>query len=244
MERGDGAYALEFVDVSAGIDQTFAEKCLRWAVAEQEKPFWSNKTDVLPRDRRIILAILPGKTRSGRVHWGKGGAVGLIRLDSEGPCVYTAERVGRKGQRFRCYKFRTMIRNADRTREELRRQNQRQGPCFKLCNDPRVTRVGRFLRRYSLDELPQLWNVIRGDMSLVGPRPHPLDDCARYDLGHLRRLDATPGMTGLWQITARQAASFETNLQLDLQYIEHWSLGLDLKILAKTLFVVLRGTGT
>jgi len=168
----------------------------------------------------------------------------LIRLDSDGPSIYAAERVGRKGRKFRCYKFRTMVRNADREREQLRSRNEREGPCFKLCNDPRVTRIGRFLRRYSLDELPQLWNVIRGEMSLVGPRPHPVDDCARYDLPHLRRLDATQGMTGLWQISAREAASFDTNLQLDLDYIEHWSLGLDLTILAKTLAVVVRGTGT
>jgi len=168
----------------------------------------------------------------------------IIRLDSGGPSVYAAERVGRKGQRFRCYKFRTMVRNADREREQLRRLNERQGPCFKLCNDPRITRVGRILRRYSLDELPQLWNVMRGDMSLVGPRPHPIDDCARYDLPHLRRLDATPGMTGLWQVSARQETSFDRNLQLDLEYIERWSLGLDFKILAKTFAVVVRGTGT
>ena len=168
----------------------------------------------------------------------------LIRLDSEGPSVYAAERVGRKGQRFRCFKLRTMVRNADREREQLRRLNERQGPCFKLCNDPRITRVGRILRRYSLDELPQLWNVMRGEMSLVGPRPHPIDDCARYDLPHLRRLDATPGMTGLWQISARQETSFDRNLELDLEYIERWSLGLDFKILAKTFAVVIRGTGT
>ena len=168
----------------------------------------------------------------------------LIRLDSKGPALYAAERVGRKGRRFRCYKFRTMVRNADGARENLRAQNEREGPCFKLCNDPRITAIGRFLRRYSLDELPQLWNVVRGEMSLVGPRPHPVDDCARYNLTHLRRLDATPGMTGLWQVSARQAASFETNLQLDLEYIEHWNLRLDFKILLKTLAVVVRGTGT
>jgi exopolysaccharide biosynthesis polyprenyl glycosylphosphotransferase len=168
----------------------------------------------------------------------------LIRIDSDGPSLYSAERVGRKGRKFICYKFRTMVRNANGAREDLRAQNEREGPCFKLDNDPRVTRIGRFLRRYSLDELPQLWNVIRGEMTLVGPRPHPVDDCSRYDLPHLRRLDATPGMTGLWQVSARQASSFETNLRLDLEYIEHWNLWLDFKILAKTLSVVVRGTGT
>jgi exopolysaccharide biosynthesis polyprenyl glycosylphosphotransferase len=167
----------------------------------------------------------------------------LIRLDSLGPALYAAPRAGRKGRRFRCFKFRTMVRDADLGREELRARNEREGPCFKLREDPRITRLGRWLRRYSLDELPQLWNVVRGDMSLVGPRPHPLDDCARYDLDHLRRLDVTPGMTGLWQVSARQSSSFRTNFQLDLEYIENWSLGLDLRILWATLAVVVRGTG-
>ena len=167
----------------------------------------------------------------------------LIRLDSPGPALYTALRAGRKGRRFPCFKFRTMTRDADLSREELRTRNEREGPCFKLEDDPRITRLGRWLRRYSLDELPQLWNVVRGEMSLVGPRPHPLDDCARYDLEHLRRLDVTPGMTGLWQVSARQAASFQANMRLDLEYIEKWSLGLDLRILWATLAVVLNGTG-
>ena len=103
--------------------------------------------------------------------------------------------------------------------------NERQGPCFKIAADPRITRVGQFLRRYSLDELPQLWNVLRGEMSMVGPRPHPLDDFEHYRLEHLRRLDVTPGITGLWQITARRDPSFQRNMALDLEYIEHWSSG-------------------
>jgi exopolysaccharide biosynthesis polyprenyl glycosylphosphotransferase len=167
----------------------------------------------------------------------------LIRLDSPGPVLYGAPRVGRKGRRFRCYKFRTMTANANDLKEKLRGQNQRQGPCFKIVNDPRITRVGRWLRRYSLDELPQLWNVLRGEMSLVGPRPHPLDDFARYELEHLRRLDVTPGITGLWQVMARQNVSFQTNLALDLEYIERWSLWMDLRILLKTFAVVVQGTG-
>jgi exopolysaccharide biosynthesis polyprenyl glycosylphosphotransferase len=167
----------------------------------------------------------------------------LIRLDSPGPVTYTATRVGRKGKRFSCYKFRTMVSNANGIKDALRFQNQRVGPCFKIAEDPRITRAGRWLRRYSLDELPQLWNVLKGDMSLVGPRPHPLDDFARYQLEHLRRLDVTPGITGLWQVTARDCPSFHTNMALDLEYIERWSLGLDLRILLKTLSVVLHGTG-
>ena len=166
-----------------------------------------------------------------------------IRLDSPGPALYAAPRAGRKGRSFRCFKFRTMAHDADLFREELRARNECDGPCFKLHEDPRVTRLGRWLRRYSVDELPQLWNVVRGDMSLVGPRPHPLDDCARYDLEHLRRLDVTPGMTGLWQVSARQSSSFRANFELDLKYIENWSLRLDMRILWATMAVVLRGTG-
>jgi exopolysaccharide biosynthesis polyprenyl glycosylphosphotransferase len=167
----------------------------------------------------------------------------LVKLDSPGPILYGAPRIGRKGVRFRCFKFRTMVPQADALKDDLRASNQRQGPFFKIVDDPRITRVGRLLRRYSLDELPQLWNVFLGDMSLVGPRPHPLDDCAHYDLDHLRRLDVTPGITGLWQVTARRDPSFDRNMALDLEYIEKWSLTLDLRILLRTASVVFRGTG-
>ena len=167
----------------------------------------------------------------------------VIRLDSVGPVLYRAPRVGKKGQRFLCYKFRTMVANADSLKEQLRARNERQGPFFKIADDPRVTRVGRVLRRYSLDELPQLWNVLRGEMSLVGPRPHPLDDFERYAPEDSLRLAVTPGVTGLWQVTARRDPSFQRNVQLDLQYIEHWSLAMDLQILCRTVPAVLRGTG-
>jgi len=167
----------------------------------------------------------------------------LIKFDSVGAVFYTAPRVGRKGRRFHCYKFRTMVSGANDLKERLRSDNEREGPFFKIVGDPRITRAGRFLRRYSLDELPQLWNVLLGDMSLVGPRPHPVDDCEHYDLDDLRRLDVTPGITGLWQVTARRDPSFERNMALDLEYIEKWSLGMDLRILLKTVAVVLQGTG-
>jgi exopolysaccharide biosynthesis polyprenyl glycosylphosphotransferase len=166
-----------------------------------------------------------------------------IKLSSPGPALYQARRVGHKGRRFICHKFRTMVSDADQMKESLRGWNEREGPCFKIAADPRITRVGHFLRRYSLDELPQLWNVLRGEMSLVGPRPHPVDDFERYRLDHLQRLDVVPGITGLWQVTARRDPSFHRNLTLDLQYIEHWNLWLDLVILWKTVFVVLRGGG-
>ncbi|MGA7909757.1 MAG: exopolysaccharide biosynthesis polyprenyl glycosylphosphotransferase [Candidatus Sulfotelmatobacter sp.] len=167
----------------------------------------------------------------------------LIKLDSAGPVLYSAPRAGRKGRPFRCHKFRTMVKDADDLKERLRERNQRTGAFFKITDDPRITRAGRFLRRYSLDELPQLWNVLIGDMSLVGPRPHPLDDFSAYAIEHLPRLDVTPGITGLWQVTARRDPSFQTGVDLDLEYIRRWSLGMDLQILLKTAAAVFRGSG-
>lgn len=166
-----------------------------------------------------------------------------IRMDSPGPVIYSAPRMGRKGTSFRCHKLRTMQVDADSVKEKLRKRNERDGPFFKMENDPRITRAGRWLRKFSIDELPQLANVLFGDMSLVGPRPHPLDDCRRYTIEHLRRLDVKPGMTGLWQVTARSDPSFETNMKLDLQYIENWSLGLDAKILLRTLPALIKAEG-
>ncbi len=167
----------------------------------------------------------------------------LIKRDSPGPVLYPALRTGKKGRHFVCYKFRTMVTNADEVKEQLRAQNQRKGPFFKITNDPRITPAGALLRKYSLDELPQLWNVLKGEMSLVGPRPHPLDDVEHYDLEHMRRLDVTPGLTGLWQVTARRDASFENAMVLDLEYIESWNLWLDIKLLLKTVLVVVKGLG-
>src|SRR5437588_3990033 len=166
-----------------------------------------------------------------------------VKVGSPGPILYKAWRVGRKGRKFRCYKFRTMVVDADARKNGLMHMNQRNGATFKIFDDPRITRLGRFLRKYSIDELPQLFNVFKGDMSIVGPRPHPEDDFKRYDLEHFRRLDVTPGLTGLWQVTARHDPSFEKNVSLDLEYIENWNVFLDLKILLMTVPVVFRGSG-
>ena len=167
----------------------------------------------------------------------------LIKLDSPGPIFYCAYRAGRKGRLFRCCKFRTMVPNADDLKACLRHQNERHGPFFKIARDPRITRLGGYLRRYSLDELPQLWNVLKGEMSLVGPRPHPADDVAGYKAEHHARLTVTPGITGLWQVTARRDPSFRRGLELDLEYIRNWSLGLDFRILLRTLLEVVSGSG-
>jgi lipopolysaccharide/colanic/teichoic acid biosynthesis glycosyltransferase len=136
-----------------------------------------------------------------------------------------------------------MVRNADQLKDHLRQSNQRSGPIFKIAGDPRITRLGRFLRRYSLDELPQVWNVLKGDMSLVGPRPHPLDDVAGYEIEHLARLDVTPGITGLWQVSARRDPSFQRSMELDREYIRTWNLRLDMRILLRTFLAVARGSG-
>jgi len=172
-----------------------------------------------------------------------GLIAGLIKRDSPGPIIYSAPRIGRKGKPFRCYKFRTMVTNADDLKLGLRQQNERSGAFFKIADDPRITRVGRWLRRYSLDEFPQLCNVLRGEMSLVGPRPHPPDDFATYGVEHLARLDVTPGITGLWQVTARRNPSFEIGMELDREYIEGWNLTMDLRILLRTVVAVFRGSG-
>ncbi|MGI9533710.1 MAG: sugar transferase [Thermodesulfobacteriota bacterium] len=168
----------------------------------------------------------------------------VIKIDSpKGPIVYKSKRVGKKGKIFNCFKFRTMIPNANDLKDKLRSVNEKSGPFFKLKDDPRVTKVGKFLRKYSLDELPQMFNVIKGDMSLVGPRPHPTDDFALYNLEHYRRLDVKPGITSLWAVEARNDPSFERNMELDLYYIENWDIWLDIKVVLKTIPAVFKGSG-
>ena len=167
-----------------------------------------------------------------------------IRMDSEGGIFYKSQRIGRKGRAFPCYKFRTMVHNAEVLKAELQHMNERDGVLFKIANDPRITRVGRFLRKYSLDELPQFYNVLKGDMSMVGPRPPMAAEVEQYDLAHLRRLDVLPGMTGLWQVEARQDPSFDSYISLDTAYVENWNLMMDMRILARTVGVVLSGTGS
>ena len=167
-----------------------------------------------------------------------------VKIDSPGPILYASERIGKKARVFRCFKFRTMVRDADRRRAEIMHMNERQGILFKISDDPRITRVGRILRKYSLDELPQFLNVLRGDMSVVGPRPPIASEVRQYNLSHLRRLDVTPGITGLWQVQARQDPSFDSYISLDVAYIENWSVWLDIKIILRTVGVVFAGTGS
>ena len=167
----------------------------------------------------------------------------LIKLDSRGPVIYRQQRVGRNGKLFNMYKFRSMRPDADRLLEKLWNQNEADGIAFKIHDDPRVTRLGRFLRKYSIDELPQLFNVLKGDMSLVGPRPPLPIEVEHYGAWEWRRLEVTPGITGLWQVSGRSDLSFSQWVNLDIYYIENWSLILDLKILLKTIPAVIRGEG-
>jgi lipopolysaccharide/colanic/teichoic acid biosynthesis glycosyltransferase len=164
-------------------------------------------------------------------------------MDSEGPVLYVSERIGKNGKRFRFLKFRTMVREADTLRGALLHLNERRGNLFKMSNDPRVTRLGKLLRRYSLDELPQFFSVLSGHMSVVGPRPCLTSEYARYTKEQRRRVEVVPGITGLWQVEARTSPSVEAYFKLDLYYVEHWNFWLDIKILLKTIAVVFSGNG-
>jgi exopolysaccharide biosynthesis polyprenyl glycosylphosphotransferase len=168
----------------------------------------------------------------------------LIKLDSEGPVLFRQERIGLNKRRFRIFKFRTMVVNAEKLMVELEAMNEVTGPVFKIKNDPRRTRVGGFLRRTSIDELPQLLNVVMGDMSLVGPRPLPVRDYEGFSVDwQRRRFSIRPGITCLWQVHGRSEISFDKWMELDLQYMDEWSFWLDLKILARTVPAVLKGSG-
>ena len=166
-----------------------------------------------------------------------------IKLDSRGPILFIQKRIGKDGAEFPFYKFRSMVADAEALRKALEARNERTGPVFKMKNDPRITRVGRWLRRTSLDELPQLLNVFKGDMSLVGPRPALPREVAQYTSRQRLRLSVMPGLTGLWQVSGRASLPFEHSIELDLHYIEHQSLGLYLRILLMTVPAVLTGKG-
>jgi exopolysaccharide biosynthesis polyprenyl glycosylphosphotransferase len=166
-----------------------------------------------------------------------------IRLDSPGPIIFRQTRVGADGKQFEMYKFRSMVEGAEEELDELRDFNEVEGPIFKMRDDPRVTRVGRILRRFSLDELPQFWNVLRGDMSMVGPRPPLPSEVTEYIEWHKKRLEVRPGVTGLWQVSGRSLVSFDEQCLLDIYYIENWSLWLDFKVLLRTIPHIFFGDG-
>ncbi len=168
-----------------------------------------------------------------------------IILDSPGPVFFGHTRVGKNGRKFTFYKFRSMYKDAEQRKEELMKKNEVKGLMFKMEDDPRITKVGKFLRNTSIDELPQFWNVLRGDMSLVGTRPPTVDEFERYEAKHKCRLSMTPGLTGLWQISGRSdIKDFDEVVKLDMQYIDNWSILKDIKILILTVWVVLTRRGS
>jgi exopolysaccharide biosynthesis polyprenyl glycosylphosphotransferase len=167
----------------------------------------------------------------------------LIRLDSPGPVIFKQQRVGKDGQLFCVLKFRSMVAGAEQMQSDLEALNEADGPLFKVKRDPRVTRVGRWLRRTSIDELPQLINVIRGEMSIVGPRPGTPEEVAQYEPWQMQRISVLPGITGLWQVSGRSDVPFEEMVLLDIFYIENWSLDLEIRILLQTIPYVLLGHG-
>lgn len=169
--------------------------------------------------------------------------VAAIKLESPGPVIFRQTRIGKWGKPFTCYKFRSMCIDAEVQKKALLRHNEVDGPIFKMQADPRVTRVGRIIRKLSIDELPQLFNVLKGDMSLVGPRPPVPQEVKQYKFDHLRRLDAVPGLTGLQQVSGRSDLSFERWVELDMQYIAQQSLRKDIEILLKTIPAVILGKG-
>jgi lipopolysaccharide/colanic/teichoic acid biosynthesis glycosyltransferase len=167
----------------------------------------------------------------------------LIKLTSRGPVFFADERIGLGERPFRLFKFRTMVENAEQDKPDLERANEASGALFKIRDDPRVTPVGRILRRYSIDEIPNVANVLRGEMSLIGPRPLPVRDYELLERWHRRRYNVLPGMTGLWQVAGRSDLSFDDLVRLDFYYLENWSIWLDLSILAKTPFAVFSRRG-
>lgn len=167
----------------------------------------------------------------------------IIKLDSKGSVFFKQRRAGYRGKVFYCLKFRSMGIDAEVKKDELRKSSEVDGPVFKIKKDPRMTKVGKFIRKTSIDELPQLINVLKGEMSLVGPRPLPIEEVAKFERWHLKRLRAVPGITCIWQVSGRNTISFDDWMRMDIDYIDNWTLSLDFKLLLQTIPAVMFGTG-
>jgi len=236
-----------------------AEQVVQGALASPAlEHFWAPSKS---RPAGFVFQILPAPPAGAAAHLKRSLDVGvalgllvvtapvlavvalLVRLDSAGPVVLRQERVGRDLRRFQMLKFRSMVPGAERLQESVQHLNEANGPLFKIREDPRTTAVGRVLRRFSLDELPQLVNVVRGEMSLVGPRPPFQNEVDEDQVRQRLRLRFTPGMTGLWQVSGRSELPYESMLELDFAYMRRWSPSTDLKILLRTLPAVIRGRG-
>jgi exopolysaccharide biosynthesis polyprenyl glycosylphosphotransferase len=212
------------------------------------EPLTAVPAHVFPDDARLILkrcldVVLGGLALAGALPVLAVAAL-AIKLTSPGPVFFAQERYGLNKRKFKMYKLRTMVVDAETQQALLETRNEATGPVFKIRQDPRITPVGRLLRQLSIDELPQLVNVMRGEMSLVGPRPLPMRDVSRFsEPALMRRFSVYPGITGLWQVSGRSEVEFDQWIRLDLQYIDEWSLGLDLRILLRTVPTVLQGRG-
>ncbi|GAA3632592.1 sugar transferase [Lactobacillus hamsteri] len=194
--------------------------------------FFKRALDIVASACALIILFIPGMVLAF-----------LIRHEDHGPSFYSQERIGKDGKPFKMYKFRSMIVNADQLVDQLEAQNEINGAMFKIKDDPRVTKIGHTIRKYSLDELPQLWNVLIGDMSLVGPRPPLPSEVEEYTDYDFQRLSVTPGCTGLWQVTKRNDANFDEMVELDLDYINHSGFWYDLEIIFKTIGVMIHPNG-
>ena len=208
------------------------------SIGSKEKPFYSfvkRAFDIIVSLVALIILFIPFLI------------IALIIFidDPKGSPFYVSERVGKRGKTFKMYKFRSMVIGAEDMLDSLMKDNDKDGPAFKMHDDPRVTKIGHFLRETSIDELPQFWKVLKGDMSLVGTRPPTKEEFENYDISHKVRLSMKPGITGLWQVSGRSdITDFDEVVSLDLEYIDNWSLTLDFKILVKTVGVVLKGSGS
>jgi exopolysaccharide biosynthesis polyprenyl glycosylphosphotransferase len=229
------AWKMEAVYAAGNFNRTRAQLHLLqhwWAVRARLMQFLKRAIDISVSLAALIF-LLPVFAMT----------VLLIRLDSPGPIFFRQQRVGKWGCPFHCYKFRSMFIDAEKRKQDLLIKNEADEVVFKMRNDPRVTRVGRVIRKTSIDELPQLINVLKGEMSLVGPRPPVPVEVAQYDYDQYRRLDAIPGITGLQQVSGRSELAFKRWVELDVEYIERWSLKKDIEILIKTIPAVITGKG-
>ena len=222
---------LVFGESHAGMKSALQAKFVAGA-ANSITPAWKRVIDILGALIALVL-LAPAMV----------GIALLIRLSSRGPVIFSQLRGGQGGVPFRIYKFRTMVIDAEDRKQELLQRNERNGPAFKLRNDPRVTGIGRLLRRSSLDELPQFFNVLVGEMSLVGPRPLPVEECLASQDWHLRRLAVKPGITCIWQVSGRDDSCFDSWMRQDIEYIQRHSLLLDITLLFKTIPAVLSRRG-
>jgi exopolysaccharide biosynthesis polyprenyl glycosylphosphotransferase len=238
----------ERVGVRAKYRADIVESERAWPTCEDGEGIPVVTMHVAPHDRRLLLKrgvdLVVGITALLLLLPLMVLIAVAIKLTSKGPMLFAQERYGLNRRLFRMYKFRTMVQNAERLQKALENQNEMNGPVFKIRDDPRITGLGQFLRRTSLDELPQLFSVVKGEMSLVGPRPLPVRDVHRFaEAALMRRFSVKPGLTCLWQISGRSNVSFDRWIELDLQYIDRWSLALDMSILIRTIPVVFRGDG-